>query len=335
MEAKANFCETSERETPSKTAHPNENRKTISNPYLHRLQRRHFFIFDVAPIAGTLAAVLFTFIHPAGKTEIILFLSMWVITGLGITVGYHRLFTHRAFRTNSTIAAALTICGSMAGQGPLLSWVAIHRRHHEKTDVDGDPHSPNLFGSSIKGRLKGLLHSHFTWMKQHDYPNIAHYAPDLIRDKKLIKVARKYYYWVALGLILPATIGGIVYQSWEGAISGFLWGGVVRIFVLGHTIWAINSFLHMFGTRPYYSKENSRNGGIFSLLTFGEAWHNNHHAFPESPSFGLTWYRLDPGYWLIKLLAITGLAWDLRIPSEKRKFAKLRNKNKLNKEKEA
>ncbi|WP_083473498.1 fatty acid desaturase [Frankia sp. R43] len=293
-------------------------RKTISNPYVHRLQRRHFLLFDVAPILGTAVALVLLAVRPVGATEISLLLAMWVVTGLGITVGYHRLFTHRSFRATPPLAAALVIGGSMAGQGGLVSWVAIHRRHHERSDSEGDPHSPNLAGAGLAGRLRGLAHSHFLWMRRHEYPNVVHYAPDLIRDRGLMRVARRYYLWVALGLALPAAVGGLVDQSLTGALYGLLWGGLVRMFVLEHTIWAINSFLHMFGTRPFVSRENSRNGGVFAMLTFGESWHNNHHAFPESPSFGLRWYRLDPGYWFIRTCAALRLASDLKTPSPRR-----------------
>lgn len=297
-------------------------RKVISSPYLHRLQRRHFLLFDILPIAGTVAALAFLAVRPIGVTEIVLLCSMWLLTGLGITVGYHRLFTHRTFKAAQPVMVALAIAGSMAGQGAVVSWVALHRRHHEYSDREGDPHSPNLSGGGLKGRLTGLAHSHFLWMRRHEYPNIVHYAPDLLKNRPLVRVARYYYHWVVLGLLIPTLIGGLVSMSWTGAVSGLLWGGLVRIFVLEHIVWAINSFLHMFGTKPYVSRENSRNGAIFALLTLGEAWHNNHHAFPESPSFGLDWYRLDPGYWLIKLLAVCGLASDLKVPARDRREAK-------------
>jgi stearoyl-CoA desaturase (delta-9 desaturase) len=297
-------------------------KKTLTNPYLHRLQRRHFLLFDILPIVGTAAAVAWLAVHPIGVPEVATFVVGWIVTGLGITAGYHRLFTHRTFKASPSVEAGLAICGSMAAQGPVVSWAAIHRRHHECSDRDGDPHSPNLSGDGIAGKLRGLVHSHFLWMRRHEYPNVAHYAPDLIRKRSLVRVARRYYYWVGLGLLIPAVVGALAYQSWEGAVSCLLWGGFVRIFFLENTIWAINSFLHMVGTRPYDSRENSRNGGIFAMLTFGESWHNNHHAFPQSPSFGLQWYRLDPGYWLIRLLAALGLAWDLRLPSQDRLQAK-------------
>lgn len=297
-------------------------RKTISSPYIHKLQRRHFLLFDILPIIGTVAAFAFLAVKPFGITEFALLFSMWLVTGLGVTVGYHRLFTHRTFKATPWVSWLLAILGSMAGQGAVISWVALHRRHHEFSDRDGDPHSPNLSGDGFVGAVRGLAHSHFLWMRRHEYPNVVHYAPDLIKDRGLVRVARLYYYWVALGLLIPTVIGGLVSLSWTGAVSGLLWGGLVRIFVLEHIVWAINSFLHMFGTRPYESRENSHNGGIFALATLGESWHNNHHAFPESPSFGLDWYRLDPGFWLIKFLAVCGLAWDLKVPSADRMAAK-------------
>ncbi|MCU1639887.1 MAG: acyl-CoA desaturase [Nocardia sp.] len=301
---------------------PTPRRKTISNPYIHRLQRRHFLLFDVLPIVGTIAAFAFLAVRPFGVAEFALLFAMWLVTGLGVTVGYHRLFTHRTFKATPRVAALLAILGSMAGQGGVVSWVALHRRHHEFSDREGDPHSPNLSGGGFTGAVRGLAHSHFLWMRRHEYPNIVHYAPDLIKDRKLVRVARLYYYWVALGLLIPTVIGGLVTMSWTGAVSGLLWGGFVRIFLLEHIVWAINSLLHMFGTRPYESRENSHNGGVFALVTLGESWHNNHHAFPDSPSFGLDWYRLDPGYWLIRTLAAAGLAWDLKVPTTARMSAK-------------
>ncbi|APE34385.1 acyl-CoA desaturase [Nocardia mangyaensis] len=301
---------------------PGPRRKTISSPYIHRLQRRHFLLFDILPIIGTVVAMAFLFVRPFGLLEFLLLFSMWLVTGLGVTVGYHRLFTHRTFKATPWVTWVLAVLGSMAGQGPVVSWVALHRRHHEYSDREGDPHSPNLAGDGLRGAVRGLAHSHFLWMRRHEYPNVVHYAPDLIKDRALVRIARLYYYWVALGLLIPTVIGALVTMSWTGAVSGLLWGGLVRIFVLEHIVWAINSFLHMFGTRNYDSRENSHNGGVFALATLGESWHNNHHAFPESPSFGLDWYRLDPGFWLIKALAVCGLAWDLKMPSAERMAAK-------------
>ncbi|HEX3781778.1 MAG TPA: acyl-CoA desaturase [Pseudonocardiaceae bacterium] len=271
---------------------------------------------------GTAGAIAFLWVRPISVTDIVLLVSFWLLTGLGVTVGYHRLFTHRTFKAHPAVVAVLAVLGSMAGQGGVVSWVALHRRHHECSDREGDPHSPNLSGDGFLGALRGLAHSHYLWMHRHDYPNVVHYAPDLIKSRSLVRIARYYYYWVVLGLLLPALIGGLVTLSWQGAVSGFLWGGVARMFLLENIVWAINSFLHMFGTRRYESRENSRNGAIFALITLGESWHNNHHAFPDSPSFGLDWYRLDPGYWLIRTLAVVGLASDLKVPTPDRMAVK-------------
>lgn len=301
-------------------------RKAISSPYFHRLQRKHFLLFDVLPVAGVVLAIALAFYRPVSAVDIGLFIAFWALTGIGISVGYHRYFTHRAFKAKPMVGVLLTVLGSMAGQGALLSWVAMHRRHHELSDQPGDPHSPNLHGPGVTAAIKGLVHSHFTWMKEHDYPNVAYYAPDLLRDPLVARTARHYYSWVVLGLLLPAVLGGVLSQSWWGALTGFVWGGAVRMFVVGHIIWSINSLLHRFGTRPYQSRDFSRNGGVFGLVTFGEAWHNNHHAFPESPSFGLQWSVFDPGYWVIRGLSLAGLAWDLRVPTAQRRISR-KNRN--------
>ncbi|NET66242.1 MAG: acyl-CoA desaturase, partial [Moorea sp. SIO1G6] len=232
--------------------------------------------------------------------------------------GYHRLFTHRSYKAHNALQIMLMIWGSMAGQGGVISWVILHRRHHELSDKLGDPHSPNLHGSNWPARLQGLIHSHFNWMYKHEYPSVVHYAPDLIKNKTVVKIDRYYYVLVILGLVIPALLGGMYHRSLEGAISGFLWGGAVRIFWAGHTIWSINSFLHCFGMRRFDTEEHSHNFGAAALLTFGESWHNNHHAFPGSASFGLEWYRLDPGYWFIQLMEALHLAWDVKVPSSEK-----------------
>jgi stearoyl-CoA desaturase (delta-9 desaturase) len=297
-------------------------KRTISNAYIHRLQRRHFLLFDILPIIGTAAALASLAVLPFSITDLVLLVALWLVTGLGVTAGYHRLFTHRTFKAAPAVVVALAVLGSMAGQGGVISWSALHRRHHECSDKEGDPHSPNLTGRDLKGRLRGLAHSHFLWMRRHEYPNVVHYAPDLLKDRGLVRISRSYYWIVVSGLLVPALIGGLVTMSPAGAVGGLLWGGFVRIFLLEHIVWAINSFLHMYGTRAYDSREESRNGGIFALITLGEAWHNNHHAFPESASFGLDWYRADPGYWLIRALGACGLAWDIGRPTDERREAK-------------
>jgi stearoyl-CoA desaturase (delta-9 desaturase) len=291
-------------------------KRIIRSRHLHRLQRRHFILFDVLPFLGTLIALGLLFYRPIGAFEISLFFGMWLLTGLGLTVGYHRLFTHRAFSTGTAVSGMLVIMGSMAGRGSMLSWVAMHRRHHELSDHDGDLHSPNLHGGTALERLRGFLHAHLTWMIEHDYPNVAHYVPDLMADRTLIAVNRHYYVWVLLGLLVPPAIGGLVAGSLWGAMSGFLWGGIVRMFVVEQAMSAVNSVMHTIGSRPFATRDdNSRNLGVMAWLAWGEGWHNNHHAFPYSAAFGLRWFEFDPGFVFIRLLETLGLAWNVKVPS--------------------
>jgi stearoyl-CoA desaturase (Delta-9 desaturase) len=241
-----------------------------------------------------------------------LFVTLWLATGLGITVGFHRYFSHQSFATSRPVALMLLIFGSMAARGPMFSWAAMHRRHHQTSDREGDLHSPNV----DDGGIRGFLHAHLTWMVQHDYPNVTYYIPDLLMDKALARFNRRYYWWVTAGLFCPALVGGLFTFSIAGTVSGFLWGGLVRLFVVEHTMSAINSICHLIGGRPFFVKgDNSRNNFWLSLPSWGEAYHNNHHAFPNSAAFGLKWYELDPEFWFILALRSLGLAWDVRTPS--------------------
>lgn len=290
-------------------------RKAVSSPYLHRLQLRHFLLFNILPMIGTVLAIALTRWYPIGWLEISLFFMMWFTTGLGITVGFHRMLTHRSFKPSPWLRSALTIAGSMGGLGSAISWVAMHRRHHECADGPGDMHSPNLSGNDLKGRIRGFIHSHITWMIKHEYPNVNYYTPDLLRDKRIVKISRQYHSWVIIGLTIPTIIGGLVSQSWIGALNGLLWGGAVRMFAVTNAMWALNSFLHTMGSRPYKVRDFSGNSAILAILAWGEGWHHNHHAFPQSAYFGLAWYRYDLGYWLIKSFEYLGLATDIKLPS--------------------
>jgi stearoyl-CoA desaturase (delta-9 desaturase) len=293
--------------------------RVVRSRHFHKVQRRHFIVFDILPFLGTLAAFAVLFYRPIGAVEISLFFGMWLVTGLGLTVGYHRLFTHRAFSTGTVMSCIFIIMGSMAGRGPMLSWVAMHRRHHELSDLEGDLHSPNLHGTTLHGRIRGFLHAHLTWMVEHDYPNIAHYVPDLMAERTMVAVNRHYYAWVLLGLALPAVIGGLATSSLMGALTGFLWGGVVRMFVVEQSMSAINSVMHTFGSRRFTTRgDESRNLAVMAVLAWGEGWHNNHHAFPYSAAFGLRWFEFDPGFLLIRLLEVLGLAWNVKVPSEEK-----------------
>jgi len=189
---------------------PKRDRTAVNSPFLHKLQRRHFMLFDVLPVLGTAIAIALLPVYPIGAVEIGLFTVLWLLTGFGLTVGFHRLFTHRAFKANTPVRVGLTILGCMAARGPMISWTAMHRRHHERADHAGDMHSPNMHGRHLMGRLRGWLHAHVTWMYRHEYPNVVRYVPDLLADKPVVKADRRYYTWIALGLAAPAVLGGLL-----------------------------------------------------------------------------------------------------------------------------
>jgi stearoyl-CoA desaturase (delta-9 desaturase) len=243
-----------------------------------------------------------------------LMVGLYALSGLGVTVGYHRLFTHRSFQAGAVVKATLAILGSMAVEGPVVKWVAAHRSHHQHSDKPGDPHSPHQHGSGFWATLGGLWHAHTGWLFEPDEPNLAHYVPDLLADRPVRRISSLFVLWVALGLLIPAIIGGLVTGTWLGALLGLIWGGLVRIFVLHHVTWSTNSVCHIWGTHPYRSHDESRNNPIFGLLGMGEGWHNNHHAFPTSARHGLRWWQLDASYLVIRLLALVHLARDLHVP---------------------
>jgi stearoyl-CoA desaturase (delta-9 desaturase) len=288
-------------------------RYAISSPYLHKMQRRHFLLYDVLPFIGTIAAICLAFAVPPTKLDWTLFFVMWALTGVGLSVGFHRLFCHRSFKTTTPVRVFLLICGCMAARSSMITWASQHRRHHQLADHDGDVHSPNLHGTTFFGRLHGWWYSHVAWMLHHEYPNISYYGSDLLADGPVSRADRYYQTWIVVGLLAPGVVAAAITHDMFAALTGVLWGGVVRLFIVAQQISALNSLNHMFGTRPFkMSDNNSRNNALFGWFTWGEGWHNNHHAVPSSANFGFRWYQLDPGYWVILLLESMGLAWDVR-----------------------
>lgn len=296
--------------------------KIISGNYIKGRQRQHVLLYNVIPLIGVAIAIALLWWFPIGPVEIGLLVGMWALAMIGMSAGLHRYFAHRAFQTNQTLRVILAILGCMAAQGPLISWVAVHRRHHEFSDKQGDPHSPNLHGGGFLGTLTGLWHAQVGWLLNHEYPNPVYYAPDLVRDKALAKINQHYVGWVILGLLIPTAIGGFLYASLLGALQGFLWGGLVRMFVVDNSILCINSFSHVYGRQPFDAGDNSRNNAWIALPTFGESWQNNHHAFASSARIGLEWWQIDMGYWLIWILEKAGMVWDVRVPTREMIHAK-------------
>ena len=250
--------------------------------------------------------------------DLVLLSIGYALTGLGITVGFHRLFTHRSFKTHRPVRVLFAVLGSAAVEGPLIEWVSTHRMHHRFSDQSGDPHSPHVdHGDGWRGAFRGLLHAHVGWlMRSTRGANPRRYAPDLLADPVLRWVDRMFGLWVLVGLAVQFGLGVALTGTVAGGLAGLLWGGAVRIMLLHHATFSVNSLCHYFGGRSFKTGDESRNLAWLALPTFGEAWHNNHHAFPTSARHGLTRRQLDPGGWLIYALERVGLVWDVvRIPT--------------------
>ncbi len=276
----------------------------------------------LVPAAGTAFALAYWALgHPVGWVEVTLFAALYLPTSLAVEAGMHRHFAHRSFDTKPFMRVLFAVFGSMAGQGSVLFWVATHRHHHKWSDKPKDVHSPHVPGS-LPARL---WHAHVGWMTSHYYWDDLKLIPDVMNDTAVCAVAYRYFTWVVLGVALPAVAGGLWHGSLEGALQGALWGGFVRIFVLQHFTWAVNSIGHVFGKRPYDSRDMSTNILWMSFPTAGMSLHNTHHAFPNSATNQLRWWELDPSAWFIRLLAAVGLATNVRVPSAARIASRTRS----------
>jgi stearoyl-CoA desaturase (delta-9 desaturase) len=267
------------------------------------------------PVGGVIAAPFLVWGWGFGWADLGLLLGMYVLTGLGITLGFHRLFVHRSFETYTWVNAVLGVMGSMALQGPLLQWVGLHRRHHQHSDTPNDPHTPHHHGQGALGVLKGFWHSHIGWLFAPDPPGLDRYYKDLDASPTLRTVSALFVLWGALGLIIPAILGGLITMSWIGVVTGLIWGGLVRVFLVHHMTWSVNSACHLWGWRPFKSEDESRNNFLVGVLAFGEGWHNTHHAFPTSARHGLRWWEIDMTWYAIRALSLVGLAWNVKVPS--------------------
>ena len=270
----------------------------------------------VAPAAALLSAGGLAWgveLHPL---DLVLFAIFYVATGLGITVGYHRLFTHRSFETRQWVRVALAVLGAMTLQGPLTQWVTDHRKHHARSDAEGDPHSPHLAGRGALGTVRGLWHAHVGWMfSTKGMERGALYARDLYEDPVMVLVDRLYLVWVVLSIGLPFLLGYALTGSVGRGVEAMVWAGLVRIFAFEHATFSVNSICHTFGRRTYDIGDQSRNQWAVALLTFGEGWHNNHHAFPRSARHGLGRFQLDVSWLVIRTLVACRLACAVRLPT--------------------
>ena len=253
-------------------------------------------LFVVGPIIGTIYAIIRLWNDLIGWRELSLFLGLYLLTGLGITFGYHRLLTHRSFETVPAVKAIALILGSMAVQGSAIDWASNHLKHHAHSDEEGDPHSP----------VDGLFHAHVGWLFSAPPADRERYAKKLMADPMIVWIDRTFLLWVALGLAIPYAIAGV---------EGLLWGGFVRIVLVNHVSWSVNSICHTFGSQPFDIKDQSRNLWIFGLLAFGEGWHHNHHAFPAMAFHGMTRRQVDLTAYIIRFLRRIGLVWNVKLPS--------------------
>ena len=251
--------------------------------------------------------------------DLVVFVTVYAITGLGITVGFHRMLTHRSFKTSPWLRGFFAALGSAAIEGPVISWVADHRKHHACSDKEGDPHSPHVgHGHGIRGKLRGLFHAHVGWLFIHTQRGSKdRFARDLQRDPVIKFIDSTFILWALVGLAIPFGLGWVLGGTLIAGLTGLLWGGAVRMFVVHHVTYSINSLCHTFGRQPFDTKDESRNLAWLAPFTFGEAWHNNHHAFPTSAVHGIRRWQFDPSAWLIAALEKLGLVWDVvRIPPE-------------------
>jgi stearoyl-CoA desaturase (Delta-9 desaturase) len=277
------------------------------------------------PPVAFLLTVLFFWNELIGPTDIIVMVVMYLLTGFGITVGFHRLFTHRSFATKRWLEYTFAGLGQMAVQGPVVHWVADHRKHHAHSDEEGDPHSPHLVGDGIMGVLRGLFHAHVGWLfNEQGRADRRKYAKDLMDDPGLKRVSKAFPWFVLLSLLLPAAIAYGIEGTAVAALGGFVWGGLVRVFFLHHVTWSINSVCHFTGRQRFDIEDESRNVFWLALPSLGEAWHHNHHAFPRSATHGLKRWELDPSAGLIRLLRRLGLAWNVVEISADRQAQKLK-----------
>jgi stearoyl-CoA desaturase (delta-9 desaturase) len=281
------------------------------------------WIFVVGPVAALAVVVPFAWGWGLTPLDLVMAAVGYLISGLGIAVGYHRLFTHRAFKARRGLRIALAVAGSLAVEGSPVQWVANHRRHHAFSDREGDPHSPWRYGTSPGAILKGLLHAHIGWMLKRELSNRSRFAPDVDADRDMRVVGRLFGPLTAVSLLGPALVGGLISGTWTGALAGFFWAGIIRMALLHHVTWSVNSICHVAGRRPFASRDRAANFWPLALLSFGESWHNSHHADPSGARHGVLPGQIDVAARTIWLFERFGWAYDVRWPRAERLAARL------------
>lgn len=283
-------------------------------------------LFITVPFLALLAAVPLAWGRGVSWLDLGLMVFMYFLTCHGITIGFHRYFTHGSFKAKRPLRIALAVMGSMAVEGPLVRWVADHRKHHRFSDHEGDPHSPWRFGETVPALMKGLWWAHIGWLFDEEQTDQQKYAPDLIKDPAIRRISRDFVLWTVVSLAIPPLVGGLVTLSWWGAFTAFFWGSLVRVALLHHVTWSINSICHAVGKRPFRSRDRSGNVWWLAVLSCGESWHNLHHADPTSARHGVLRGQVDSSARLIRWFERLGWASDVRWPSDGRIDARRKEK---------
>ena len=295
----------------------------VLTPRQTRFHRVALMVVSIVPLIGVGFAIWSLWGRGLSGVDAAIFGVTYAFTGLGVSAGFHRLFAHKTYEAKGPARAVLAAAGSMSIEMGVISWVATHRRHHAFADRPGDPHSPHLDAAQgTKGIVRGLWFAHMGWLLTSERTDPDRWAPDLVKDRTIKWIDRMFPMWVALSFAIPPVLGFAFTRTLGGTLTAFLWGSLVRIFLLHHVTFSINSVCHVFGRRPYDTKEESRNVWMLAFISFGEAWHNNHHAFPWSSTLGLRWWQIDPGTMLIRILRAAGLVSNVKRPGRTEIVAK-------------
>jgi stearoyl-CoA desaturase (delta-9 desaturase) len=286
------------------------------------VERVTIALFVTIPFLALIAAVPVAWGWGLSWRDLVIAFVMYGISGHGVTVGFHRYFTHSSFKASRVMRAVLAISGSLAIQGPVIRWVADHRKHHQFSDKDGDPHSPWRYGETVPALIKGMAYAHLMWMFDVEHTNQRKYTPDLLADRTIRRISRAFPVWVLVSLLTPALVGGLWAWSWQGAVTAFFWGSLVRISLLHHVTWSINSICHATGERPFNSRDKSGNVWWLAVLSMGESWHNLHHADPTCARHGVLRGQVDSSARIIWLFEKFGWVRDVRWPTAERVAAR-------------
>jgi stearoyl-CoA desaturase (delta-9 desaturase) len=297
-------------------------RPDMADEQMPAAQRFLVGLFVAVPLAALAAAIPLLWGWGLGWHDVLIALAFYWVSGLGVTVGYHRYFTHGSFKAKTGLRVGLAIAGSLAIEGPVITWVSDHRRHHKYSDREGDPHSPWRYGDDWKALSKGLVYAHIGWLFDPNKTSQEKFSPDLLADRRIKTVDGWFPGLVAVSLLLPPLIGGLWGMSWQGALTAFFWASLVRVALLHHVTWAINSICHTFGTTEFEARDRSKNVSWMAIASFGESWHNLHHADPTCARHGALKGQLDPSARVIWAFEKAGWAYDVRWPDEERLTAK-------------